>query len=302
MRIFVTGGSGFVGREILRQIHARGWTARVLARDPEAPGVQALRRQYDLEVHPGNVLDGTSLEPGLAEVDAVVHLVGIISEVGRNTFENVHALGSANTARAARQAGIRRFIHMSALGTRPGAPARYHQSKWAGEEAVRRSGLAATIFRPSIIYGPEDKFVNLFDCLARFSPVIPIMGSGRARLQPIAVEAVTKAFLEAVVEPAAEGQSFDLCGAETLALETIIDQTLAVSGRKRIKWHVPPGLARAMAATLEFAWPRFLRRAPPLNRDQLIMLQEDNIGDPEPARRLFGLELEPFRDGIARYL
>src|SRR5207237_1119041 len=108
---------------------------------------------------------------------AVIHLVGIISKVGRNTFENVHTQGTQNIVTSAREAGIKRFVHMSALGSRANAVSRYHQSKWAAEEAVRRSGLDYTIFRPSIIYGPKDHFVNLFDKMARFSPVLPVMGS-----------------------------------------------------------------------------------------------------------------------------
>jgi len=203
---------------------------------------------------------------------------------------------------AARQAGVKRFIHMSALGTRPNAVSRYHQSKWAAEEAVRHSGLEFTIFRPSLIYGPRDQFVNLFAKIIRLSPVVPIIGSRSARFAPVAVETVGKAFVSSVSEPKSVGQTYDLCGLETFTLSGLIDQILEVMQRKRMKLHVPAGLARCQAALLEFIFPQLLRKAPPLNRDQLIMLQEDNVGNAERANELFGLKAASFREGIRRYL
>src|SRR5258708_10127125 len=132
---------------------------------------------YGVQVRAGNVLDASSLPPGLPGVDAVIHLIGIISEIGENTYENVHARGTQNMVAAARQAGARRFVHMSAMGTRPGAASRYHQTKWAGEETVRQSGLDFTVFRPSLIFGPHDQFVNVFAKIIRWSPVVPILGN-----------------------------------------------------------------------------------------------------------------------------
>ena len=242
------------------------------------------------------------MEGGLNGVDAVVHLVGIISEVGENKFENVHTRGTENIVIAARAAGMKRFIHMSALGTRPNAASRYHQSKWAAEEIVRRGGLAWTIFRPSIIYGPGDGFVNLFARMSRFSPVLPVIGSGRSKFQPVPVQDVATCFVRALSEPHSIGQIYGLCGTEVFTLEQILDLILEVTARRRIKLHLPLWLARCQAAFLELVFPRLLGQAPPLNRDQLIMLQEDNVGDPKAAMELFGLKPAPFREGIVRYL
>jgi len=302
MKVFVTGASGFVGREILRQLHAAGHSVRVLARDRRSLRVQKAEADQGVEIHPGNVLQAPSLAGAMTDCDAVIHLVGIISEVGENTFENVHTRGTKNIAAAARQAGVKRFVHMSALGTRPNAVSRYHQSKWAAEEIVRRSGLEFTIFRPSIIYGPDDQFVNLFARMSRFSPVLPVMGSGKSKFQPIPVGDVATCFVKALAEPKSIGQTLDLCGGEVLTLEEILAQILSVMGRKRFKLHVPLGVARYQAALLEFIFPRLLGKPPPLNRDQLIMLAEDNVGNPEPANELFGLKPIPLREGIARYL
>jgi NADH dehydrogenase len=241
------------------------------------------------------------MSPGIRFV-AVIHLVGIISEIDRNTFENVHTLGTKNMVAAAQEAGVKRFAQMSALGTRSHAVSRYHQSKWAGEEIVRESGLDWTIFRPSIIYGPKDHFVNLFARLARFSPVLPMIGRGQGKLQPVPVGDVAAAFVKCLTEPRSVGRTFDLCGRDVLTFTEVLDEILTVIGRKRWKAHLPPGLARCQAAVLEFIFPKLLGKAPPLNRDQLLMLSEDNVGNPQPANELFGLRPVPFREGIANYL
>jgi NADH dehydrogenase len=257
---------------------------------------------WGAEVHPGNVLEAASLEGALSGVEAVIHLVGIISEVGESTFENVHTRGTQNMVATAQQARVRRFIHMSALGTRPNAVSRYHQSKWAAEELVRHSGLEFTIFRPSLIYGPEDQSINLFAKLIRRSPVVPLMGSPRARFQPVSVEVVAAAFTRSLGELRSVGQTYDLCGPEALTLSDIVDRIQDVLGKRRIKLHVPQSLARCHAAGLELIFRHLLRKAPPLNRDQLLMLQEDNVGNPQPANHLFGLRPVPLREGIAKYL
>ncbi len=302
MKVFVTGATGFVGREIMRQLHLAGYATRILARDGDSTRVHDMITRYQAEVHVGNALDPDSLGGGLNGMDAVIHLVGIISEAGEATFENVHTRGTRNIVEAAQRANVRRLVHLSALGTRPNAVSRYHQTKWAAEELVRRSGLDFTIFRPSLIYGPQDKFVNLFARMIRLSPVVPLMGRGRAKFQPVAVESVASAFVRSLNEPKSIGQTYDLCGPETFTLPEIVEQILGVMGRRRWKPRVPLGLARCQAAFLEFVFPRLLRRAPPLNRDQLIMLEEGNVGNAEPANRLFGLEPTTFREGIGRYL
>jgi NADH dehydrogenase len=200
---------------------------------------------------------------------------------------------------AAQQAGVRRFVHMSALGTRPNAASRYHQTKWAAEELVRHSGLEWTIFRPSLIYGPQDQFINLFAKIIRLSPVVPLLGNPRARFQPVSVEAVAAAFAGSLGEAKAFGQTYDLCGPEALTLSEIVDQIQAVLGKRRPKLHVPLSLARCQAACMETVYPHLLRKSPPLNRDQLLMLQEDNVGNPQAANELFGLRPAPLRENIA---
>src|SRR5277367_3858934 len=266
MKVLVTGGTGFVGREILARLHTRGHSIRVLARRPQSPAVQGLASQFGAEAYAGDVLDPASLQIACRGVDAVIHLVGIISESGQSTFENIHVRGTENVISAARAAGVGRLVHMSALGVRAGAPARYHQTKWAAEQRVRSSGLAFTIFRPSIIYGPKDGFVNLFARISRFSPIIPVMGNGNSRLQPLPVTDVAACFTQALDGPETIGATFDLCGREALTVNEILDTILSVTCRRRLKLHIPMWLARIQAAALECVLGKILHRPPPLNR------------------------------------
>ena len=255
-----------------------------------------------IKVHRGDILDSTSLPSALEGMAAVVHLVGIISEVGKSNFENIHIRGTQNIVTAARRAGIKRFVHMSALGTRPGAVSRYHQSKRAAEQIVRQSGLDFTIFRPSLIFGPRDTFVNLFANFIALSPVVPLPGNPKARFQPVPVETVAQAFVRSLSEPKSIGQTYDLCGPEALTLSDMVDCVQRVLQRRRWKLQVPSWLTRVQAALLEWIYPHLFRRAPPLNRDQLIMLEEDNLGGPGPANQLLGLSPPRLEEGIRTYL
>jgi uncharacterized protein YbjT (DUF2867 family) len=302
VKIFITGATGFVGREVASLLSSGGHSIRILARNPDTPKARDLVSKFNVEVHTGDVTKADSLRDALRETDAVIHLVGIISEMGNSTFENIHTRGTENMVRAAQQQGAKRFVHMSALGTRPNAISRYHRSKWAAEECVRASGLDITIFRPSLIYGAGDGFVNLFARIIRLSPIVPVPGRKDALFAPLPVKAVTKAFVRAATERAEESRSFDLCGQERLTLSQIIDGICSVLGKRRFKVHVPNGLARFQATLLEWFFPAVLRQPPPLNRDQLLMLQEDNVGDPQPAQELFGLTLPEFKEGISTYL
>ena len=302
MIVLVTGGTGFVGREIVHELHAAGHDLRLLVRHRMSPAAQEIASRYAAEVREGNVRDAASLPGALDGADAVIHRVGIISEVGGQTFENVHTRGTENMIASARRAGVKRFLHMSALGTRPNAVSRYHQTKWAAEQSVSQSELDWTIFRPSLIYGPQDHFVNWFARLAESSPVLPVMGEGRALFQPVAVQDVARCFARALSEPASVRETFDVCGPDKLTLPEMLRAILAATGRKRLIARVPIQQARAVAAFLEFFFPRVLRKAPPLNRDQLVMLQENNVGEPGWAVEMFGLRQNSFTEGIARYL
>jgi NADH dehydrogenase len=250
----------------------------------------------------GSVLSPDDLRRALQGCDAVIHLVGIIGEIGDQTFERVHQEGTLRVVEAALSSGVRRMIHMSALGTRPAAVSRYHQTKWAAEEAVRGSGLEWTVFRPSVIYGPGDGFVNLFARMSRWSPVLPVIGRGTALLQPVSVDGVARAFARALDSKGAVCQTYDLCGPDRLTLPQVLQAILRATRRRRMIVCIPRALAWYPTAVLEQLFPRILRRPAPLSRDQILMLEEDNVGNPEAAEREFQIRSISFADGIGAFL
>jgi NADH dehydrogenase len=250
----------------------------------------------------GSVLCPNDLRQGMQGCDAVIHLVGIIGEIGDQTFERVHLEGTRQVLEAALACGVRRIVHMSALGTRPEAVSRYHQTKWAAEEAVRSSGLDWTVFRPSLIYGPGDGFVNLFAGMSRWSPVLPVIGRGTSLLQPVSVDCVARAFARALDSKAAVHQTYDLCGFDRLNLPQILQTLLQITRRRRVIVRIPRALAWYPTAVLEWIFPRVLRRPAPLSRDQILMLEEDNIGNPEAAERDFQIPSVRFAEGVGAFL
>ena len=300
MKVLVTGATGFVGREVLQHLH--GHTIRILGRKVMTASLAGFRRRFETEAHPGDIADAASIEGCCDGVEAVIHLVGIIREIGANSFQRVHEQGTRHLLAEARRAGVKRFIHMSALGTRPDARSRYHQSKWAAEEAVRQSGLDFTISRPSVIYGAQDEFVNQFVRLATLCPVLPVVGSGQHRLQPVPVEIVGSCFGRALSEPASIGRTLDVCGPDALTLNDLLDAVMAAVGRRRLKFHIPLPLARLAAGGMELLLARCLHLPPPLTRDQILMLQEDNVGDPKPVCELFRFQPISFREGLSIHL
>lgn len=294
MRIFVTGGAGFVGREVVRQLCGAGHKVCCLVRDAE----RAKRvLPAAVELHPGDLIEPESFKAGLCECQAVIHLVGIIVEKGQATFERVHVQGTEDLLRAASAAGIRRFVHMSALGSRPDAKSRYHRTKYQAEQAVIQSGLDWTIFRPSVIFGPGDQFVNLLARIIKSAPVVPVIGEGESRIQPISVRNVASCFALAVGDPVSHRKVYELGGPQRLTYNQIYQIIARVLEKKKKAVHIPIPLVKPGALISEWLLPN-----PPITREQLIMLQEDNICDSTDAVHDFSLELLSFEEGIREFL
>jgi uncharacterized protein YbjT (DUF2867 family) len=295
-RVFVTGATGFVGRAVIQALRAEGHIVRCLVRRGSERNLQGLGAIERVE---GDVLVQRGLDDDMGGCQAVIHLVGIIREDPARgiTFHAVHTQGTRNVIEAAAAAGIRRYLHMSALGTRPGARARYHQSKWAAEEAVRASGLAWTIFRPSVIYGRGDQFVTMLAGMMKRIPVVPVIGSGRQRLQPVPVEHVAEGFARALALTATEKQTYDVAGPDAVTMVELLDLIGAAVGWRTVrKVHFPLGVMRPLTRVLS-PLPGF-----PLTPDQLLMLEEDNVCDPAPFYTAFDLRPEPLQVGIRRML
>ncbi len=296
MKVFLTGGTGFVGSEVLRQLTAAGHTPRCLVRRGSE---KKLALDSGIEVHHGDVTEPATLKGALEGCDAVIHLVGIIREFpGRGiTFEQMHAAATRHMVAAAKAQGVRRYLQMSANGTREDAATVYHRTKWAAEEAVRASGLDWTIFRPSLIFGPKDEFVNMIAGMIRSLPVVPVLGDGRYRMSPVAVEDVAAGFVGALEHPETAGRTFHCCGPESHSYDELIDLVGAALGRPRpAKLHHPLFLMKPMIALLE-AIPQF-----PVTSGQLKMLLEGNVCDPADWAAAFGLDPTPFAKGVKRYL
>ena len=293
-RVLLTGATGFVGRAVIQALRAEGYVVRCLVRrgsEPDLRGVEAIERVE------GDVLSPQTLEEGMAGCDAVVHLVGIIREhVPTNTtFYRVHVQGTGNVVAAAASVGVRRYIHMSALGAREGARSRYHQTKWAAEEAVHACSLPWTIVRPSVIYGRGDGFVSLLVWVVRRLPVVPLIVGGR--LQPVPVEQVAQGVARALSRPSAVKQTYEVGGPDRVTLGELVDLIGKVLGRRRIlKFNVPRVVVRVAT--------RALHRLPyfPLTPDQLLMLEEDNVCDPAPFFSTFGLAPLPLATGLRQLL
>ncbi|MCX8107287.1 MAG: complex I NDUFA9 subunit family protein [Verrucomicrobiae bacterium] len=302
MIVFVTGATGYVGRAVVAEVIRRGHTVRCLVRHPETGAAQRLRALGNVELIKGDLIVDEDLVPGMEGCDAVIHLVGIIAELGRKTFQQIHVEGTRKVVRTAISSGTRRYIHMSALGTRQGAASRYHQTKWAAEQIVRSSGLDWTIFRPSVIHGPGDQFVTRLARMSVWTPFIPVIGPGNYKLQPVSLGTVAFCFGAALETQKSIGEVYDLCGDERLTFEEVVDLILAAVGRRRVKLRIPVKIALTVAQLMECVYPRLFGRPPIISRDQIVMLQEDNVGDPRPAREAFGFGPDLFTVSIKSYL
>jgi len=302
VKILITGATGFVGNALVRQLVDKGHGVRAMVGRSNSSRATALARMERVERVESTFDRPDRLREAMRETEAVIHLIGIIAPTRSRTYSQAHVQTTRLLLEAARQEGVRRFVHMSALGTRPEAISRYHQTKWEAEELVRRSGLDYTIFRPSIIYGPGDQFVNTLAKLIQRFPWVPVLGSGRGRMQPLGVDEVAFCFERCLEEVRSHGMTFDLGGPEALSLRQVFETIEDVLGRPRRQFRIPAGLLWPLALGCEWIMGGLLNYPPPLTRDQLAMLEESNTGDIQPAREILGLEPRSFRAGISRYL
>ncbi|MEK6766640.1 MAG: complex I NDUFA9 subunit family protein [Planctomycetota bacterium] len=295
--ILVTGGTGFVGRNIVRLLVKKGQRVKCLVRKSSPRNVLD---GLDVEFCTGDILVPGTLKEALQDIDTVIHLVGIIKEIKGATFERIHSEGTKNILEAARNAEVKKYIHMSALGTRPGGISRYHKTKWQAEEVVRNSGLKYVILRPPIICGADDEFVNMFAKMIRqtfITRIIPVIGKGESRMQPIYVGDVAHCFYEAALNDNILNKTYEIGGPDAISFNEILDTIMKVMQKNRFKIHLPMAMFKPLAFLMEKTL-----KDPPLNRDQLIMLREDNVCDITDMKRDFNIQPMPFEDAIRTYL
>ncbi len=270
--VTVFGGSGFLGRNVVRALAKRDYRVRVAVRRPELAGhLQPQGKVGQIHAVQANVRYPASVEAAMRGASVAVNLIGILTEGGAQSFDAVQAAGAETIAKAAGAAGAR-MVHVSAIGADANSPAHYARSKAAGEKAVLAAVPSATIMRPSVVFGPEDQFTNRFAALARMSPVLPLIGGGVTRLQPVYVGDVATAVADAVDGKARPGATYELGGPEVLTMREIIEIILAITDRKRMLVSLPFGMAKLQALLLQFA-PGALKLTP----DQVMLLQTDNV-------------------------
>lgn len=290
----VFGGSGFVGRNVVRELAKRGWRVRVAVRRPHlAQFLRPMGAVGQVQLAQANIRYPASVAAALQGADAVVNCVGILFQSGRQNFDAVQAGGSATIAKLAADAGIKHFVQMSAIGADSLSRSFYARSKGEGEEAVRAAISTATILRPSIVFGQEDAFFNKFAAMANFSPALPLIGGGKTKFQPVYVDDVADAICEALVRRDAMGRIYELGGPRVYSFKELLQLMLEETGRKRILAPLPFELASLIGLFGEMAaWAPFV--SPPLTRDQVKLLQRDNVvSDDSSIGTLADLHISP---------
>jgi uncharacterized protein YbjT (DUF2867 family) len=269
--VTVFGGSGFLGRHVVRALARLGYRVRVAVRRPELAGfLQPLGRVGQIHAVQANLRYPASVEAAARDADVVINLVGILYERGRQKFDAVQAFGAEAVALAAANFGAR-LIHVSAIGADENAPSHYARSKATGEKLVRAAVPSAVILRPSILFGPEDDFFNKFAAIARLAPALPLIGGGHTRFQPAFAGDVASAVVAAIEGRAKDGGTYELGGPEVKSFKELMQLVLAITERRRLLVPLPFALAKMQASILQ------LMPKPLLTPDQVELLRNDNV-------------------------
>jgi uncharacterized protein YbjT (DUF2867 family) len=286
MRGLVTlfGGSGFIGQHTVRALAKRGWRIRVAVRRPwRAYRLRLMGDVGQIEIVQANLRAPASVDRALEGAEACVNAVGVLTEAGRQRFQSLHAMGARTVAQAARAAGVTQLVQLSAIGADPNSESRYARTKAAGEAAAREVFPDAVILRPSVVFGPEDRFFNRFAEMALVSPALPLIGGGETRFQPVFVDDVARAVAAALAEPA-PGRTYELGGPGVYSFRHLMELMLRQIGRRRllvpVPWPIAQGIGAAGDALAALAGLVPLLPEPPLTSDQVTLLKTDNVVAP----------------------
>jgi NADH dehydrogenase len=287
-QITIFGGSGFIGRHTVRQLAPGGAVIRIPARDAEkALQLKPAGNVGQIVPITCNTRSDESVAAAIGNSDAVINLIGILYERGHDTFEAMHVETAARIARLAKEQGAAQFVHMSALGADPGSFSAYARSKAAGEQAVLTFFPEAAILRPSIVFGPEDNFFNLFATLARYFPALPLIGGGQTKFQPVYVGDVAEAIARILQNPEAQGHVYELGGPQVYTFRELLELMMNVTGRQRRFINLSWKMAKLQGALIE------MMPKPLLTRDQVDLLRTDNIIRNQNSKKLRDLGINP---------
>ena len=290
MLVLVTGATGFLGRRVVPELLARRHKVRCLV---HSPGRERLFDHREVEVHYGSVLNPESLGPAMHGVQSVVHLVGIIRTGRGSSFDRVHRQGTAIVAEAAKEAGAREIIYVSAMGATSDPKYPYLHSKRQAELHITSSRMDYTILRPSVIFGEGDEFMTALAGLVRLGPMAPVIGSGRNRMQPVAVEDVARCVADSVGNSLVKGRTINLGGPHRLSYNDLLEEVALAMGRRLRLVHIPTALAWPAVALLQNVLPR-----PPVTTAQLRMLGIRNVAEGPDMEQAFGFTSKPLRGNI----
>ncbi|MDB5438123.1 MAG: 3-beta hydroxysteroid dehydrogenase [Caulobacteraceae bacterium] len=275
--VTVFGGTGFVGRQVVRALAKRGWRVRVAVRNVgRGYRLRMLGDVGQISVVQANIRDEASVRRALDGASAVVNAVGATHETGKQSFEAVHVEGAGALARTAHALGITNFVQFSGIGVDEASPSRYSAARARGEAAVRAAMPSAVILRPSVIFGPDDILFNQLGRLAALSPIMPVLGDDAVRMQPVFVGDVAAAVAAVLGDPASAGRTYELGGPATYSFRDLAQLVLTETGRKRLLVALPTPLANLVGWVGEIAGG-MLPITPPLTRDQVILFSLDNI-------------------------
>jgi len=273
--VTVFGGSGFIGAQTVRQLAKAGWRIRVAVRNPNlAYRMRMLGDVGQIDLVQANIRNRASVVRALEGATAAVNLVGVLYETGRQGFQAIHAMGARTVAEAAREQGVSRLVQMSALGADTGSASKYARTKAEGEINARAVYADAVVIRPSIVFGPDDHFFNRFAAMAGFSPVLPLVGGGATRFQPVFVGDLGKALALAVSTPEAAGMTYEIGGPATLSFRQLLEMMLAETGQRRVLAPLPFPIARVLGAAGDLVAGIL---PPPVTSDQVELLKADNV-------------------------
>jgi len=279
--VTVFGGSGFVGRYAVRALAKQGWRIRVAVREPHlAPELKVMGDVGQVELVQANVRHEASVRAALVGAQACVNLVGVLYETGRQTFDAVHATAPGLIAEAAAEAGATKFVQVSAIGADADGSAGYARTKAAGEAAVRAAFPNAVVLRPSVVFGPEDGFFNRFGAVAAMSPVLPLIGGGHTKFQPVYVGDVGAAIVAALSLETAAGRTFELGGPGVYSFKALMELLCRETMHHRLLLPIPFPIASALGKIGDLQ-AKLLPIPPQVTSDQVELLKSDNVANPD---------------------